>query len=164
MALKIYNSLSNELEKFSPINEDSVSFYSCGPTVYNFAHIGNFRAFIFADTVKRTLSYLGYNVKHIMNFTDVEDKIIRAHGKIMSANPEPKAWIELNHTTLNIIRSNYSEVQPEIERVHKLSLRSLNKKLYLEISDGYLEILEIQPKAIRITQITNVKINKFHNL
>ena len=92
MALKIYNSLSNELEKFSPINEDSVSFYSCGPTVYNFAHIGNFRAFIFADTVKRTLSYLGYNVKHIMNFTDVEDKIIRAHkesGKSLKELTEP---------------------------------------------------------------------------
>ena len=107
MALKIHNSLSNELENFTPINEDVVTFYSCGPTVYNFAHIGNFRAFIFADTVKRVLTYLGYDVNHIMNYTDVEDKIIRAHketGKSLHdlTNPYIDIFME-DIASLNII-------------------------------------------------------------
>lgn len=75
--VRLYNSLSHTMEDFTPENPDMVTFYSCGPTVYNFAHIGNMRAYIFADTVKRVLRFAGYNVRHVMNYTDVEDKIIR---------------------------------------------------------------------------------------
>ncbi|MDE2399874.1 MAG: cysteine--tRNA ligase [Patescibacteria group bacterium] len=77
MALKFYNTLGKKIEDFVPINKDEVSFYSCGPTVYNYPHIGNYRAYIFADTLKRVLSYSGYKVKHIMNLTDIDDKTIR---------------------------------------------------------------------------------------
>ncbi len=71
------NTFSREKEEFVPLNEDKVLFYSCGPTVYNYPHIGNYRAYVFADTLKRVLSYNGYNVKHIMNLTDIDDKTIR---------------------------------------------------------------------------------------
>ena len=69
--------MSRSLEKFVPIQEGKVSLYTCGPTVYNFAHIGNFRAYIFEDILRRTLKYCGYEVKHVMNLTDVDDKTIR---------------------------------------------------------------------------------------
>ncbi len=71
MALRFYNTLSNELETFVPADETTVRMYSCGPTVYDFAHIGNFRSFLFADIVRRTLEFFGHNVHHVMNITDV---------------------------------------------------------------------------------------------
>lgn len=71
MALKIYNTLTREKEEFKPIKDDSVGMYACGPTVYNYAHIGNLRTYIFEDILKRVLQYNNYNVKHVMNITDV---------------------------------------------------------------------------------------------
>lgn len=75
--LKVYNSLSNKIEDFIPIHDNEVSMYVCGPTVYNHIHIGNARPVIFFDTVKRFLEYIGYKVKMVSNFTDIDDKIIR---------------------------------------------------------------------------------------
>ncbi len=90
MELKLYNTLSRKKEVFTPIN-DIVRIYSCGPTVYSYAHIGNFRAYVFMDTLRRVLKYNGYKVKHVMNITDVghlesdadegEDKIAKAAKK-----------------------------------------------------------------------------------
>ncbi len=77
MDLNLYNSLSKSKEKFIPLDSSSVSLYTCGPTVYNYPHIGNYRAYIFTDILKRYLSYSNYNVNHVMNITDVDDKIIR---------------------------------------------------------------------------------------
>jgi len=79
--LQLYNSLSREKEFFSPVKEGEATIYTCGPTVYNFPHIGNYRAYIFADILKRALLYDGYNVRHIMNLTDVDDKTIRDSQK-----------------------------------------------------------------------------------
>ncbi len=81
MALKLYNTLSRSEELFIPIKNDSVSLYTCGPTVYNYPHIGNYRAYIFGDTLKRVLTYAGYDVDHIMNLTDIDDKTIRDSQK-----------------------------------------------------------------------------------
>ena len=81
MALKLYNSLSRSIQEFKPINPSKVGLYTCGPTVYNYPHIGNYRAYLFADTLKRTLLYLGYEVNHIMNITDIDDKTIRDSQK-----------------------------------------------------------------------------------
>ncbi|WP_270304887.1 cysteine--tRNA ligase, partial [Terrisporobacter petrolearius] len=71
MDLKLYNTLSRNVEKFIPIEEKRVKMYTCGPTVYNYAHIGNLRTYIFEDVLKRTLKYNGYEVDHVMNITDV---------------------------------------------------------------------------------------------
>lgn len=78
MALQFFNTLTRRKEEFVPINPPNVGMYTCGPTVYNYAHIGNFRAFVFEDLLRRYLEYKGYRVRHVMNITDVEDKIIRA--------------------------------------------------------------------------------------
>ena len=75
--LSFYNSLTHTVEPFKPIREGEAGLYTCGPTVYNFAHIGNFRCSMFEDLLKRTLLYFGYKVKHVMNLTDVDDKTIR---------------------------------------------------------------------------------------
>ena len=69
--IKLYNTLGRKKEEFIPISNDFVGIYTCGPTVYNYAHIGNLRSYIFVDILKKTLKYFGYNVKHVMNVTDV---------------------------------------------------------------------------------------------
>lgn len=74
--ISLYNSLSRTKEPFKPLDESKVTMYTCGPTVYDFAHVGNFRAFLTYDVLKRALLYLGYDVDHICNLTDVDDKII----------------------------------------------------------------------------------------
>jgi cysteinyl-tRNA synthetase len=77
MGLKIFNTLSRSVEAFVPMSAGKVGMYCCGPTVYDFAHIGNFRTFVFADLVRRYLEFKGYSIDHVMNITDVEDKIIK---------------------------------------------------------------------------------------
>ncbi|MES3031654.1 MAG: cysteine--tRNA ligase [Patescibacteria group bacterium] len=79
--MKFYNTLTHAKDTFAPISKKEVSLYTCGPTVYNYPHIGNYRAYIFADTLKRVLLYSGYKVKHIMNITDIDDKTIRDSQK-----------------------------------------------------------------------------------
>lgn len=78
MAIHIYNSLTNQKELFQPIDPDRITMYVCGPTVYNYIHIGNARPAIVFDAVRRYLMYRGYNVYYVSNFTDVDDKIIKA--------------------------------------------------------------------------------------
>lgn len=78
MSIRFYNTMTREREAFEPINPGEVRLYTCGPTVYDFAHIGNFRAYLFEDLMKRYLVYRGYRVTHVMNLTDVDDKTIRA--------------------------------------------------------------------------------------
>jgi cysteinyl-tRNA synthetase len=77
MALKLFNTLSRSIQEFAPLVPSKVGMYCCGPTVYDFAHIGNWRTFVFGDLVRRTLEFKGYAVTHVMNITDVEDKIIK---------------------------------------------------------------------------------------
>jgi len=79
MALKIWNTLTHSIEEFVPLDPagKQVSVYCCGPTVYDYAHIGNWRTFVFSDFVRRYLEFKGYNVQHVMNITDIDDKIIK---------------------------------------------------------------------------------------
>lgn len=75
--MKLYNTLTRKKEEFKPLDEKEVRMYSCGPTVYNYFHIGNARPFIIFDTLRRYLEYRGYNVKFVQNFTDIDDKMIK---------------------------------------------------------------------------------------
>jgi cysteinyl-tRNA synthetase len=77
MALRLYNTLSGKIEEFRPLEDKQVRMYACGPTVYDYGHIGNFRTFVAVDILQRFLRQSGYNVKYVMNITDVDDKIIR---------------------------------------------------------------------------------------
>ncbi len=96
MKIYLYNTLTKKKEEFKPISEGKVCMYSCGPTVYSFAHIGNLRAYLFMDTLRRVLKYNGYKLKHVMNITDVghlvsdaddgEDKMMKA-ARLENKNP-----------------------------------------------------------------------------
>jgi cysteinyl-tRNA synthetase len=90
MGLKFYNTLTRATQEFVPLDpaRQKVGMYCCGPTVYDFAHIGNWRTFVFSDLVRRYLEFKGYQVDHVMNITDVEDKIIRRVRETATALPE----------------------------------------------------------------------------
>src|ERR1700734_2260868 len=77
MALRLYNTMSSQIEEFLPLRDGEVRMYACGPTVYGYGHIGNFRTFIAVDILQRFLRQRGYRVRYVMNITDVDDKIIR---------------------------------------------------------------------------------------
>jgi cysteinyl-tRNA synthetase len=77
MALRFYNTLSQRVEEFLPARDNTVRMYTCGPTVYDYAHIGNFRTFTFLDILRKWLRASGFRLDHVMNITDVDDKIIR---------------------------------------------------------------------------------------
>ena len=81
MEIKLYNSLTNKIEVFKPLKEGEVSMYVCGPTVYNYPHIGNMRPVVTFDTLRRFFEYVGYKVTYVSNFTDVDDKIINESKK-----------------------------------------------------------------------------------
>ena len=87
--MKIYNTMTMKKEEFHEIEKGKVKMYSCGPTVYNYFHIGNARPFIVFDTLRNYLEYIGYEVTFVQNFTDVDDKIIK------KANEEGISAIEL---------------------------------------------------------------------
>src|SRR6184192_2978465 len=77
MPLRLYNTMSAKVEEFRPLQNSEVRMYSCGPTVYDYGHIGNFRTFVAVDILRRYLRQSGYKLRHVMNITDVDDKIIR---------------------------------------------------------------------------------------
>jgi cysteinyl-tRNA synthetase len=79
--LRFFNTLSRQIEEFQPLEEGKARMYICGPTVWNFAHIGNFRTFIFGDILRRYLKYKGYQLTHVFNLTDVDDRIINEAAK-----------------------------------------------------------------------------------
>jgi len=94
--MKLYNTLSRSVQEFQPINKERVTIYTCGPTVYNYAHIGNLRTFLFEDFLRRALKYLGYRVFQIMNITDVDDKTINAgDGKMEKFKELTKKFEEI---------------------------------------------------------------------
>jgi cysteinyl-tRNA synthetase len=93
--MKLYNTLSRTKEEFEPLNDKIVNMYVCGPTVYNYIHIGNARAFIVFDTVRRYLEYKGYKVNYVQNFTDIDDKIIkRAQEENVTTKEVAEKYIE----------------------------------------------------------------------
>ena len=95
MALRFYNTLTQRLEEFAPADGKTVRMYTCGPTVYSYVHIGNFRTFAFQDILRRTLRARGFLLDHVMNITDVEDKIIRnAMERGLSIQDYTKSYTE----------------------------------------------------------------------
>jgi cysteinyl-tRNA synthetase len=109
--MKIYNTLSQKKEEFVPLEEGKVRMYVCGPTVYNYIHIGNARPAILFDTLRRYLEYLGYKVNYVSNFTDVDDKIIRkANEEGVTSTEISERFIKEYHTdmeALNIREATY---------------------------------------------------------
>ena len=99
MDFKIYNSASRQIETFVPHNSKEVTMYTCGPTVYHFAHIGNLRSYIMEDILQKSLEYMGYNVKRCMNITDVghlaSDADTGEDKMLLGAQREHKSVLEI---------------------------------------------------------------------
>jgi len=140
MVLKLYNTLTRKKEVFKPIKDKQVNMYSCGPTVYDYAHIGNFRAYIVADILKRYLRYKGYKVKHVMNITDVDDKTIknsRKQNKSLKEYTEfyTKAFFE-DITTLNIEKADiFPKATEHIKEMVSLVKSLLDKGIAYKSDD-----------------------------
>lgn len=117
MALHIYNSASLQKETFQPEDPTRVRIYNCGPTVYNFNHIGNFRSYIFVDLLRRYLKFRGYGIDHASNITDVDDKIIKnAMEKGKSIEEFTAPFIEAFHDDLKLLRIENVEHRPRATR------------------------------------------------
>lgn len=159
MSLQVYNTLTRDKEEFTPLKEQEVGIYSCGPTVYNYAHIGNLRAYVFADLLKRVLEYNGFKIKHVMNITDVghllsdadegEDKMAKTARETGKTPWEIAAFFTdvyfKDCQKLNIIRPTVvckatEHIQEMIDFVQVL----LEKGFAYEISDGiYFDIKKL---------------------
>lgn len=139
--MKIYNTLSRKTEDFKPLKEGLVTIYTCGPTVYNYVHIGNLRTFIFYDIVKRAFKLEGYKIKHVMNITDVDDKTIK--GAIESG-VSLKEYTEIytnyfmeDLEKLNVdMDINFTKATDNIEEMQKIILKLMKEGYAYEAEDG----------------------------
>ncbi len=134
MVLKLFNTLTGKKEVFKPIKKNEVRIYTCGPTVYDFAHIGNFRTYVWQDILKRWLLYKGFKVKHVMNLTDIDDKTIkgaREQGIPLREYTDKyiKAFFE-DSKTLNLLPADfYPRATEHIKEIVEL-IKILMKKGY----------------------------------
>ncbi|MGL4821016.1 MAG: cysteine--tRNA ligase [Bacilli bacterium] len=113
--IQIYNSLTRKKETFVPLQEGKVSMYVCGPTVYNYIHIGNARPVIAFDTVRRYFAYRGYDVSFVSNFTDVDDKLIRAAEELKLTVPEvADRFIDAYFESVTALGCNRADVHPSV--------------------------------------------------
>ncbi len=140
MALRFYNTLTQQVEAFTPLDGKTVRMYTCGPTVYHYVHIGNLRTFTFQDILRRWLAYRGYALMHVMNITDVEDKIIRnamEQGKSLSEYTAvyEKAFLE-DMATLRMQQPE--RIVRATEHIEEMvaNVEALTAKGFTYVSDG----------------------------
>ncbi len=131
--IRFFNTLSGKVEEFKPLKAGEVGMYTCGPTVYDYAHIGNFRTFVFEDLLRRFLEYKGFEVKHVMNLTDVDDKTIagaKREGKKLEdfTRTYTEAFFE-DLKTLNILLPNHPIAPPR-------ATREIGRKGVAYVKDG----------------------------
>lgn len=164
MALKLFNSLGRRKMRFRALKDKVVKMYTCGPTVWDYAHIGNFRTFLFYDLLRRYLKFKGYKVVHVMNITDVEDRIIKgmkASGKSLKEHTSfyERAFMD-DLDTLNIERCEYYPRASEhigdiVELIKKLmskgyAYKAADGSIYYDISKftNYGELSGIRPSEL----------------
>ena len=150
MALRFYNTLSGQVEDFSPLEKNQIRIYTCGPTVYDFAHIGNYRTFVFQDILRRFLEYRGYEVRQVMNLTDVDDKTIRnSQAAGMTLRDYTSKFIEAFEIDRNLLNLELPEVvvraTDHIDDMVKL-IQTLVEKGYAYSSEGsvYFRVKEFK--------------------
>lgn len=165
MALRFHNTLTRRVEPFEPLDPTLVRVYACGPTIYDYAHIGNFRTFLVFDLLHRTLEWRGYAVKFVMNFTDVDDKVIRAareRGVRIEEHTEPFAEAFLaDADALGMLRFDLNPrathyIAPMIQMVERLVERGLayvteDGSVYFRIAGfpDYGKLSGIDPDQVR---------------
>ena len=139
--LKLYNTLTRRKEALKPLKAKAVSLYTCGPTVYNYAHIGNFRAYMFGDVLKRYLEYKGYKAKHVMNLTDVDDKTILNSQKegvpLKEFTRRYEGYFLEDVKTLNIEPADaYPRATEHIKEMVEIVKKLLKKGIAYKAADG----------------------------
>lgn len=138
--MRVYNTLTNRKEEFVPIEEGKVKIYACGPTVYNFFHIGNARPFVVFDTLRRYFIYRGYDVKFVQNFTDVDDKIInRAKEESLTAPEVSEKYIKEYFDDAEALNVLKADVHPKVsEHIPEIIdfVQTLIDKGYAYEADG----------------------------
>ena len=159
MGLKLYNTLSNMIEPFKEIKEGKVGLYMCGPTVYDSAHIGNFRSNTFQDIVKRYLLYSGYEVKHVMNITDIDDKIIKKaldqNVSIQEITKEHTDSFFADLEALNIMKADvYPKATEHIEEMKDMVSVLLKKEFAYKKGDSVYFNIE---KFDKYGKLANIK-------
>lgn len=150
MSLRLYNTLTKKKEVFRPSQKGVVKLYTCGPTVYDYAHIGNFRTFVFQDLLRRWLTYRGYNVVQVMNITDVDEKTIERARRLKKdwreiARKYEKAFLE-DIAALNIQGAEYyPRISEHVGDVVELTKKLLNNGLAIRGRNGsvYLDITKV---------------------
>ena len=162
MSFNIYNSITKKIERFNPIEKKKVSLYTCGPTVYDYSHIGNFRTFLFEDLLKRWLIHLGYDVKHIMNITDIDDKTIeKANKKGVSLKKITHKYTEVFFNDLKWLKlipaSSFPRATNYIDEIIIL-IQKLIKKKYAYLDDSGSVYFDIGTQS-NYGKLTNLKSN-----
>ncbi|MDW7979936.1 MAG: cysteine--tRNA ligase [Verrucomicrobiales bacterium] len=168
MALRLFNTLTRALEEFVPLDPASkrVGMYCCGPTVYDYAHIGNWRTFVFADLVRRYLEFKGYDVRHVMNITDVEDKIIKRVRETGQSLREYTAKYEAaffeDFKTLNCKMPHHTPRATEhIKEMLELIDRLMQRGIAYKAADGsvYFSIEKYCATGKRYGQLLNLDLS-----
>jgi cysteinyl-tRNA synthetase len=149
--IRLYNTLTRKKENFKPLHHKRVGLYTCGPTVYNYAHLGNLRTYIFEDILRRTLEYAGYKVRQVMNITDIEDKIFRdakKEGKTIFEfiKPYEKAFFE-DLQKLNIEKAwKYPKATEHLPEMIKFIQVLIKKRIaYRMAGSVYFSISKFKP-------------------
>jgi cysteinyl-tRNA synthetase len=133
--LRLFNSLGKKIEPFQPVDERVVNMFTCGPSIYQRAHIGNFRTFLFEDVLVRYLEYSGYTVKRGMNFTDIEDKAIKeAHEKRMTVKELTEKNIEEFLGEMSLLRMKIPEYLPRASEAVEVAVEIIESLLDRKIA------------------------------
>lgn len=144
--IRLYNTLTKKTEDFSPLNPPDVKMYVCGPTVYDFFHIGNARTFVMADVIRRYLEYKGYNVKFLMNITDIDDKIIKKSGE--------------ENVSFNEVAEKYTRAF--YEDIGKLKIREAS--LYPKATGHINDIISLIESLVQKGYAYNIDGNVFYDV
>ena len=165
MPLKFYNYLSRKVESFDKPTGSTVGLYTCGPTVYDYVHIGNWRTFVFEDVLKRVLVFNGYKVKHIMNLTDIDDKIIKKAHELKIpindlTNKYSYAFFE-DLEKLNIVRADlYPRATGSIDSMIRLIEKLLKKGFAYKGEDAVYFSVEKFKNYGRLSQLEKRNLKK----
>ena len=167
MPIKFYNTINRKIQIFKPLDKRAIRIYTCGPTVYNFAHIGNLRTYIFEDVLRRVLEYNDYKVRQIMNITNVEDKIINKAVKENKTIAEiTKPYEKIFFSDIKKLNIKKAEVYPKatkhIKEIISLINKIIKKKFAYQSDDGsiyfdiskfkkYGRLSELEKKELKIS-------------
>lgn len=163
--MKLYNFLNKKVEEFKPIVEGKAGMYTCGPTVYDYVHIGNWRTFVFEDVLKRVLQLNGYDVTHVMNITDIDDKIIKkAAGEKVEIGQLTKKYedaFSVDLEKLNIIPADhFPKATDHIEHMVSFIQKLLDRTVAYKADDGIYFSVEKFPNYGKLSGLENRNLKK----